>query len=375
MRARIWYAITTLEKGLAVMIGRHPSMMSETDCTAPMPKDDKTVTLEETLLEPGLHFKETTTSTYSQGLHCNFSSSVSGGASIHTSTTSPPIFNYFSEHASITNITVEALDSLYCPETMKLSWFEVQQKIADLGKSLANWREGLPTTLDFGQCRNGQNMTRQVIFSSYLCSTYIEPYINPLCQKIALAFQYYHTRIIMYRPCLCRLSRQPNTESAQSKLFDHSAALACIESARETIRLLPYIPNPTWLRISPWWCLFHYLISAGYVLIVEIALRAEHDSSQGGALYEEANKLVYWLWEMGKDNSSAHRAWFVLSRLLATAAPQLLLQDQCPDDGFATDSLEVSGIASPMVGIESLTLDGFTMPNLTDAGDISQGEL
>jgi hypothetical protein len=139
-----------------------------------------------------------------------------------------------------------------------------------------------------------------------------------------LAFHYQYIRILINRPCLCRLDYRIPNESKRSRGFNRTAAVTCVEAARELIALLPDEPNPVGLMtISPWWCLLHYLVSAGTVLIVEIAMRAEHNPQQADGLLKDSKKLVSWLRAMGKDNLAAERSWTVLSRLLIIAAPKI----------------------------------------------------
>jgi len=141
---------------------------------------------------------------------------------------------------------------------------------------------------------------------------------------MALAFQYQYIRIIINRPCLCRLDYRIPNESKRSRGFNRSAAAACIEAAREMIALLPDEPNPIGLiSRSPWWCLLHYLVSAGTVLIAEISMRAEHNPQQADGLLKDSKKVVSWLRAMGKDNLGAERSWTVLSKLLIAAAPKI----------------------------------------------------
>jgi hypothetical protein len=141
---------------------------------------------------------------------------------------------------------------------------------------------------------------------------------------MALAFQYHNARILINRPCLCRLdSRIPN-ESNRSRKFNRSAAATCVGGARETVALLPDEPDPVGLiTVSPWWCLLHYLVSAGAILMVEISMRAEHIPQQAEGLLSDAKKIVRWLRAMSKDNIAAERSWAVLSKLLIVSAPKI----------------------------------------------------
>lgn len=168
MRVRIWYAINNIERLLTIMTGR-PSAIQEKDCSVPLPKpmdDSETVYPD---FGPEISENSGGDSQSSQpGLltpsHHSQSASVS-----RTSVSSSPNRNsssltslYFVEHTKLAKITVEALNSLYCPETMKMSWLEVQNKIADLESRCTKWRTSLPSILDFGKRQRDQQLVRQV---------------------------------------------------------------------------------------------------------------------------------------------------------------------------------------------------------------------
>ena len=174
MRARIWYAINSLEKLLTVMTGR-PSATQDKDCTAPMPKpmdEEETSLSEKIAIEGGLRASEPAEGgeiAAPHGLQSNFPSASSEPVRYLTpstpSTSMPPAILYYSEYSRVSKIAAEAINSLYCPETMKLSWLEVQRKIADLGECLDVWRAGLPPILDFVKHNSDKSLTRQVNIS------------------------------------------------------------------------------------------------------------------------------------------------------------------------------------------------------------------
>jgi hypothetical protein len=88
--------------------------------------------------------------------------------------------------------------------------------------------------------------------------------------------------------------------------------------------LLPDEPNPVGLiNISPWWCLLHYLVSAGTILMVEISMRAEHNPQQADGLLKDAKKVIRWLRAMAKDSIAAERSWALLTKLLIVSAPKI----------------------------------------------------
>ena len=143
-------------------------------------------------------------------------------------------------------------------------------------------------------------------------------------KRMTLAFQYHNARILINRPCLFRLGYHIPNESNRSRGFDRSAAATCVGGARETVALLPDNSDPRGLiAMSPWWCLLHYLVSAGAVLMMEIAMRAEHNPKQAEGLLNDAKKIVRWLRAMSKDNLAAERSWAILSKLLLISAPRI----------------------------------------------------
>lgn len=126
------------------------------------------------------------------------------------------------------------------------------------------------------------------------------------------------------------------------------AARACVEEARNLIRLIPRDPNPVGLTsVSPWWSLLYYLSSAGAIIILEISLKSEHFPAQGDALLDDASMVLEWLKSFGGDNAAAKASWAVLARLLHAAAPKIGRTYQTPEP--SPDSI--------MGGIETNLLD------------------
>src|SRR5690606_23758701 len=156
--------------------------------------------------------------------------------------------------------------------------------------------------------------------------------------------QYNHTRIIINRPCLCRMDGQIPHESARSKQFNRNAAIVCLESARDTIHMLPDVPNPAGLyATTPWWCLPHFLVSAGSIVIVEAAMKAAHGPAQADGMFADAKRVIDWLRIMGATNVGAAQAARTLSKLLQAAAPKI-------GQVYSADGPPQT--SSPMTGLE-----------------------
>ncbi|KAI5801750.1 fungal-specific transcription factor domain-containing protein [Peziza echinospora] len=280
MRARIWFAIRSLDQMLVVMTGRPPAIADQS--IAPF-------------LDVLSNEIPSYVSTASSPVNCN---------------TNSLIMPYFAEYAKISSITIDTISSLYFPETMKMTWTDVQDKIMELNKALDEWRDQLPPGLDFRQMSGHEDSALKI-------------------QIRTLALQYYNTHIIINRPALVRSDGKISKLSWPVESFNHTAAATCIDAARQTIRLIfssshPTSAHPTSVySTSPWWHLLHYLTLAGSVVILEISMRAEHNPSQAGELFADATQVVSWMKIMAKDSFAAHKAWSILSKLLGVAAPKI----------------------------------------------------
>ncbi|KAI5852550.1 fungal-specific transcription factor domain-containing protein [Morchella snyderi] len=306
MRVRMWYSLYSLEYLLCIMTGR-PSCIHERDCSVPMPRpiDEEQYPMEDGF-DIALRKYSETASPHSQPPSAKPSAVSTGSSRTSISFLSSGTYpsTYFVEHTKLNHITAEVLSNLYSPATRSRSWSDIQGTISAMELKVMRWRADLPILLDFGKRQRDQLYYRQ---------------------RMNLAFQYHYIRVIINRPCLCRLNyyRIPN-ESNRSRGFNRSAAATCIEAARETVALLPDEPNPVGLiSSSPWWCLLHYLVSAGTILMVEMAMRAEHNPQQADGLLKDAKKVLRWLRAMAEDSLAAERSWKVLTKLLVISASKI----------------------------------------------------
>ncbi|KAA8910029.1 fungal-specific transcription factor domain-containing protein [Sphaerosporella brunnea] len=306
LRVRIWHALYSLEHLICFMTGR-PASIRDRDCSAPLPRpiDDEMTGID----IPDSHSQQYTEDT----IMTPFEPKVTGPehtgheSFLHSTTSPSPLipFNsgYFLEHTKLNRITAEVLSSLYSPDTINRSWSDIQGIISQLELEIVKWRADLPPIWDFGKRHRSQIHARE---------------------RMALAFQYHNARILINRPCLCRLNYRIPNESNRSRGFNRSAAATCIGGARETVALLPDEPDPVGLiSVAPWWCLLHYLVSTGAILMVEISMRAEHNPQQAEGLLNDSKKIVRWLRAMSRDNIAAERSWAVLSKLLIVSAPKI----------------------------------------------------
>src|SRR5204863_3850371 len=94
--------------------------------------------------------------------------------------------------------------------------------------------------------------------------------------------------------------------------------------ARGLLQLLPQNVNAVQLYdSSPWWCVLHYLIQAGVVLMIEISFDTPHLPAEIDTLITESAHVLRWLSALSATSVPAQRAWVSLSRLLQLALAKL----------------------------------------------------
>jgi hypothetical protein len=226
--------------------------------------------------------------------------------------TSPLNVSWFATSVSMTSfcasleldkICSAVLSELYSPNTALLSWSHVQKLIKQLNDRLGNWRSRLSPTL-----RIDEGPTPEFGASPG--------------ERMYLALRYFSTSMLIHRPCLCISEGGTGTssipsQSMESQKFDHASVIQCVASARKLMALFPDEPNPVQLyAAAPWWCVLHYIVQAGAVIIMKISLKSSHVSDD---ILEDAAKTLRWLKAMGTNCLPAFRAWIALGRLLELA--------------------------------------------------------
>lgn len=121
----------------------------------------------------------------------------------------------------LTVIAQEIINRVYATNSVKLQWSEIESRLDELRCRIDFWQSSLPTTLDF---------TQRVVYESRKQSR---------C-KMALAFYYYSSRIILGKPNLCRRDTRP-INSQQT--FSHRMAIITLESASRMLDMIPDKPN------------------------------------------------------------------------------------------------------------------------------------
>lgn len=304
-RAYNWSALMTLETMLTLMTGR-PSMINPRDCSVTIPrslaeeKSPSTATspfessYQRSAMDRRRRTSSSATSESGQGI-------VSSRTMKYHTTQTAAIF--FVHYAELCVLAKEVVGELYKPGIRKQKWSDIQSRIEGFDKKLFDWKDGVSPPFEVAS-----------------------PSQDPETEscRVALRILFHSTRTIIHRPCLCRIGGRIQNQSSSSKRTDRSSANKCVDSARATLSLILHKPDSTVLHEGTmWWMLLHHVKRALTVLLLELALRAEHMPSDAGEILAEAKASVNWLHDMGKSSPEARRSCSSMRQLLRIAAQRV----------------------------------------------------
>ncbi|KAL8768616.1 MAG: hypothetical protein Q9209_005175 [Squamulea sp. 1 TL-2023] len=315
LRLGIWTSVLSLERTVAIVTGR-PSMVRDRDCTASLPRDG--------LINPDKHHHEAPTT------HAAPNPNMSEAKS-------------FLQHVQLSSLADTVLARLYSAHIRHIKWSALQSTIRELDQKLLRWNNDLSQPFQTDSSR--QTLEHDSI-------------------RIAIGMFFHSIRVIINRPCLCRLDRRIANQSNASGTFNEATASRCVTSARCILGLIPDQPNPAIIYRGPlWWMGFHHIKRATTILIQELTFQSEHTSAAEVDIMTDAIKAINWLHALGMTSSPAYSAWVTLSRLLLRAAQQFggdvtdaVIADEREDPSLSSDDItakgqnqqEVQGSASEM---------------------------
>ena len=326
VRYRVWWSLYTLEHRLCDMTGRVNCILDD-HCTCPLPvpipEEDFDTPLGRKLLS-----KE-----HQQGdrapasnAHTPPAPSGSGSSSRSGFNTKPEVSRspsaaqsettldwakdvrpntglYFLHLVQISRLMQLAIHRLYSPTAIQARWADMQSRIGELNDQLETWYRKLPAAFDFRRNQRDKD--------------FIEA-------RLSLGFSYHGVKMIIHRPCLCRLDRKLPAQSARSHEFNHVAAITCVTSAQDQLALIPDVPNAVgFLKVGPWATILHNLVQSVTVLMLEISFRAHHMPEQADDILESAKKAIRWLHALGDHDLAAARAWRLSITMLHEAATKI----------------------------------------------------
>ena len=223
---RIWWGHFAFERFLSATIGR-PSQGVDRSCSVPFPLPIPTGDIQVSIIESRFgRSLETFTGLYPRA-HPNTSLAPSSSSSTRTESivTAPESANsgtYLKNVIRLCEVMQEALH-LYGTSTVGMSWQSIQRSIASLNEELDVWATSLPMGLNFFHrtTPHGHRYQRE---------------------QNTLDILYHNTKILVNRPCLCRLGRRIVNQTASSNDFNERGATTCIASAKAIAGLLPEDP-------------------------------------------------------------------------------------------------------------------------------------
>ncbi|KAJ5464841.1 uncharacterized protein N7458_000527 [Penicillium daleae] len=200
----------------------------------------------------------------------------------------------------------EAIQTLYAPGVTKRPWIEIEIAISNLNTIADKWLSRLPAEFHFAE----------------LDATATDPFVR---QCADLGFRFYTTKLFISQACLRHIGYQAPSVSPGGALCSTMAA-TCVQMACKMLDMLPNEPDATWIyRVSPWWCVLHYIMQSTTVLLIELFSRTQPGTSEAIHLVEKIQKATQWLREMSTKDPSSRRAWLVCMDILSRHGERFLL--------------------------------------------------
>lgn len=298
--SRIWWAHYSFERFVSGLIGR-PSMGMDFLCSVPVPLPLAFEDIEESILQSksGDSGKRPLTPLGITNSSQVVDSSVQQHDTCYASGAAANSGSYLKSIVKLGEITKTALE-LYSANNLGESWEFIQRTIAHHNDKLDAWATAIPGSLNFFQKSSpaGHRYSRE---------------------QSTLDMWYHSTKMLITRPCLCRLDRWITNQTTSSNLFNRNAALICIEAAQAISNLLPAAESNNIVKLyesGPWWQMIHVIMQALVVLCLEIVLQARHVLEDRQGLIPSLKKLIQWLRIMRVSNNMAIRAYALSVGLL-----------------------------------------------------------
>lgn len=305
LNSRIWWAHFTLERLVSTLTGR-PCLDVGYLCSVPLPLPFSSDDVDGTMIRSRCGDREKRSLTLQRSLGGSRAMNYTPQENRNHNTKDPGPGNsgsYFRSTVDLSEIT-QAVLALYATNTAKESWESVQRSIARENDTLDVWATDLPQGLSFLHQSN-------IIDHEYRR------------ERNVLNIMYHSTKILLMRPCLCRLDRWVSHRTSHSKSFNQWAALLCVESAESIARLLPDAVEMNLAliyQVGPWWQMVHIIMQALGVLLLEVMLESKYFPNDRQDVITSARKLLCWLRIMQVNNEMAVRAYSLSLELMKKLA-------------------------------------------------------
>jgi hypothetical protein len=303
--SRVWWGLYSLERTLCAITGR-PSVGTEAWCSVAFPLPISGEEINEDRIRAHLRERPPPEPTVI------FAASESRSASSASKPTSQPpeaanSGSYLRSTVRLATLTQKVLNSLYSPEIASQSWKEVQDTILSISEELDAWAAQLPPGFSFYH-DNPEELV-----------------MGP--ERNILMIYYYSTKILVTRPCLCRIDRRIVNQTKSSNDFNQRMAASCVDAAKALTALVPDDMDGGILRIYevfPWWAVVHYIMQSLAVLMLEISYQSPATRGPIQTM-PSLKKLIRWLKTLRSTNGMARRAYSIAFDLLQKMAVRIKL--------------------------------------------------
>lgn len=295
-RVGIWYSIVSLERVITVMTGR-PTMVKDEDCSVTIPLTDLEI-IDSPITEPTGPSVVKVTGFANRPPRSNYSVRIFRRAekAPNLPLNVPHPTAYFSYYAQLNAISQLVADELYHPTVRNSKWSDIQRKIQGLDEKLLQWAAALPNVFNI-----------QAPSSSSVNESY----------RVALGILFSSTRMIINRPCLCRLDAEVSNQSGALRDSTRLSADRCVASAKGVLELIADEENLDRILTGPlWWMLPHHLKRATTILLLDLAYRLAERASEADKVVNYAKEAVHWLQKMAHFSEAAKNSWITLNHLL-----------------------------------------------------------
>ena len=313
LNSRIWWAHYSLERLVSNLTGR-PSSTVGLLCSVPQPHSLVSEDSDE-MTNDSQSGDQRRRSLISEGPAVRLQAGAVPQQNLDFYAATPEIASsgaYLRSILDLSNITQAVLE-LYSVSVVREPWDSVQSMIAYHNDGLEAWARALPGNLNFLLRSNVEHSSTR--------------------EQRTLDILYQSTKILITRPCLCRVDRRGSSQIAGSDTFSRRAALLCVEAARTIAVLLPdaTLENPVALyQAGPWWQMVHIIMQAITVLCLQIALDATQNTGDCQTFIPPLKKLLHWLRIMRTTNGMACRAHAISSKLVRRLVPTCRVVSSIP---------------------------------------------
>jgi hypothetical protein len=283
---RIWWALYVLDTTVSTMTGR-PSAVVAAHCSAPYPLPIATDELQEAVITGRFGDKHASPSVPFTA-SATHSPAASSAPHFDQDSFGPNSGTYLKHAAEVHILTTTVLSDLYPGGAMNKSWQQTQEMIPQLLERLEHWAASLPADLS---CVTSRSV--------------------PSLERTAIGLYYYNAKILITRPCLCRIERRV-TQSRESDIFTKTTAQACVDAAKASAALVPGGNDPLGTlqyHLTPWWAMVHILMQAIATILMNILYCAFDPPDDYSDLTVPLKKLMRLLRGMSAANACAERAY------------------------------------------------------------------